>query len=221
MSATHAPFNLLVAMNRPIEQIFPFIRYVIVRRRKLKEAMACTIANVGVGYESDSEEELRGLLNDERTRAAALDEKTFKMTLSLTFGLTVLGTLSPLLLDHINSRCLRLMCGVMIIVAVAYALAGGFVALGAMRTLPMYVARLGSIPKDQIEARRSKVAEYLHRNELISIVRQLRNETSYLSLRNGFIFLSIALSIFIVGLATGNVGSTMGSKPDITCMAAG
>jgi len=123
-----------------------------------------------------------------------MDEKTFKMTLSLSFGLTVVGTLSPLLLERIHIQNLRTVCGAAIAFSVFYALTGGFVALGAMRTLPTYGFGTLLVPKSK---RKRDFAQALARNELIGIVRHLRNETAYMALRNGFLFLSVALGTFL------------------------
>lgn len=199
MKRAHWSSWTLRKLSRGTEEIFPFFHYFLQRRRKLKEAQGVGIA-IDDGHATETEEELHQALNEERARGSAMDEKTFKMTLSLSFGLTVVGTLSPFLLDRIASAPLRNACGIMIILVVLYAFAGGFVALGAMRTSATYVPTLGRIPKEQTGARRRELLETLHRNQAISIVRHLRNETAYLALRNSFICFSIALTIFTIGL---------------------
>jgi hypothetical protein len=151
-------------------------------------------------YQGLTEEELLDQLKDERARMAAVDEKTFKMTLALTLGLTVLGTVSPFLLDRISSVSLRAFCGGLFALSVFYSLAGGFVALGAMRTFPVFGLRRGGIPKERSGARREQLANDLTRNELLAVTKHLRNEAAYMALRNAFGSLFVALTTFVIWL---------------------
>jgi hypothetical protein len=181
---------------RVFEEVFPFARYWSTKRKKLLEANAPTIDSSIYNGESDAI--LNERLKSEVSRGAAMDEKTFKMTLSLSFGIAVLATLSPRLLSDLNHPALRALCEILIGLSVFYAFGGGFVALGAMRTLPTYGIRGSGIPSAQSGARKKFLAEAIARNEALSIVRHLRNETAYMAIRNGFICLSVALAIVLL-----------------------
>ena len=188
---------------RILEEVIPIATFVPRKRRKLKAAQADEEPANAARYCEIDVEELSALLDDDRGRAATVDEKSFKLSLSLSVALTVLGTLSPILFDRITSRWLLIVCGVFILASVFNALVGGFIALGAMDTLPSYGRGPLGIPKGASGARRRLLASSLARNELVGIARQLRNSATYQHLRNGLICLSAALCAYVFGLATG------------------
>lgn len=163
------PHSLL---SRVIEEVVPFFHYMHYRRRFLKEASAADETGAAASYEKLSEGELKSLLKDERARGASVDEKTFKLTLSLTFALTIMGTVSATLLNGSDVLLLRSVAGTLLALVVFYALGAGFVALGAMRTLPSH--GLGAYPdlKDKPGARREFLATSLARNEKIGLCAQ-------------------------------------------------
>ena len=77
-------------------------------------------------------------LEEERERASAMDEKTFKLPLSLSVGLTVLGSTAAFLTKVISSATIQTLLTIVIGIGLSYVLAAGFVALGALRTFPTY-----------------------------------------------------------------------------------
>lgn len=185
-----------------LEEVLPFFHYRHVNRRFSTIAADAEQAPVAAAeYEKLSEDVLDLQLKEERQRAAAIDEKTFKLTLSVTFALTIIGTVSASLLGGLQSRPLQFLIGCLLGLVVFYALAAGFVALGAMRTLPSY--GLGAYPefKDKPGARREFLASSLARNEKLSIVRHARNETAYTALRNSFLCLFVALGLYSAAIA--------------------
>lgn len=184
-------------LSRFIQELLPFFHYVHYRRRFLKEASAADKPGVAASYEKLAENELESLLKDERARAASMDEKTFKLTLSLTFALTIMGTVSATLLSGSDGLLLRSVVGSLLALVVFYALGAGFVALGAMRTLPSH--GLGAYPdlKEKPGARREFLAASLARNEKIGLARHARNETAYIALRNSFLCLFALLALYV------------------------
>lgn len=195
--------RIIRAAGRALEEAFPFLPYIAYACRTVRKANGEAAPEQATSFEQLSEAELGARLQEERQRGAAMDEKTFKMTLSLTFALTILGTLSPLLLERIQASHLRTICGTMIALTIFYALAGGFLALGAMRTLTSYGYGTITLPRNKPGARRRLFADALARNELIGLVRHMRNEAAYQSLRNGFVCLAAALAVFAFALLVG------------------
>jgi hypothetical protein len=185
-------------MGRIIEEIIPFFHYVRFKHRFLRAGTGVDTPQAAASYEMLSEEELGTLLKEERQRAASMDEKTFKLTLALTFALTIMGTVSTVMLGSVESIPLRVAMDSLLALVVFYALAAGFVALGAMRTLPSY--GLGAYPefKNKPGARRQFLASSLARNEQIGLARHARNETAYTSLRNSFLCLFASLALFAI-----------------------
>ena len=83
----------------------------------------------------------------------------------------------------------------LIVLGLFYVIASGYIALGALKTLPSYgfgTSILLVKPKQLQQV----LAESLARVESINLVRHLRNEAAYQSLRNGFILLFSAAAVF-------------------------
>jgi hypothetical protein len=182
-------------LSRVVQEILPIFHYMYYRRRFQEEAHSVNPPGAAASYEKLAEDELKTRLKDEHQRGAAIDEKTFKLTLSLTFALTIMGTVSSALLGGFDGP-LRSIARLLVALVVFYALAAGFVALGAMRTLPSY--GLGAEPdlRDKPGARRESLATSLARNEKIGLARGARNETAHMLLRNSFLCLFALLVVY-------------------------
>jgi hypothetical protein len=90
-------------ISRALEELVPIIfLYTRDRRLKKRETDPTILNNPSfVGYGGLTVEQADERLKEERTRAAALDEKTFKLTLSLAIGLTVVGTAITALIEKV------------------------------------------------------------------------------------------------------------------------
>ena len=183
------------------EEIFPFGHYVLRSRRKKKQCveenplqeLQCT------DYETVSLDGLKQRLREEHQRASSMDEKTFKLTLSLSVGLTVLGSAAAFLTNMISSGAIQTTSTIVIGCGVLYVLAAGFVALGALRTLPTYGYGTKFLLQYQNDQR--MLAEALACQEAMNIIRQLRNETAYQALRNGLCLVYAGIMIIAAMLA--------------------
>ena len=187
---------------RVCEEVFPFVHYAIRKRRKIRDAdrdEVLTNPNF-MGYQSLPEAHLAARLEEERKRAAAMDEKTYKMTLSLSIGLTVLGSSATLLLKEVAHPEVRIVLAALLGVGLFFVLSSGFIALGALRTMPTYGYGTGVLPRSSVK-RAQVLADALARQETINIARHLRNEAAYQSLRNGLVVLFLAVSLFAVVFA--------------------
>ncbi|MGB4782849.1 hypothetical protein, partial [Candidatus Methylomirabilis sp.] len=138
----------------------------------MKRAAAGNLAVRGGPYDHYhvlSDEELMQRLSEERDRAKAMDEKTFKMTLALTVALTVLGSTATSMVQGVPFERMRPLVALLAWLAILYSLAGGFVALGALRTLPSF--GYGTEFLTRAKRDRAIVAESLVAQELMNIVR--------------------------------------------------
>ena len=80
-----------------------------------------------------------------------------------------------------------------------YVLAAGFVALGALRTLPSYGYGTQFMLQQQGNTQ-TILADALARQETMNIIRHLGNETAYQALRNGLLLLFVGILIFAATL---------------------
>jgi hypothetical protein len=129
-----------------------------------------------------------------------MDEKTFKLTLSLSVGLTVLGSTAAFLVKTVLSATVQTALAVMIGLGLLYVLAAGFVALGALRTFQSYGYGTQFLLQQQEDAQNA-LADALARQETANNIRHLRNEAAYQAVRNGLFLLFAAFLVFAATLA--------------------
>lgn len=140
--------------------------------------------------------DLQMRLNQEDERASAINEKTYKMGLSLSLALTIIGYAFTELPDQISYSVAKIFISTSIIVGVLYFVLAGLTALGAIRTEPTYgsttqILLLGKKKKQQC------LAKCLAQSEVMNSIRHLRNEAVFQNLRIGhYLFLS-AIVLFI------------------------
>lgn len=186
-----------------LEELFPVPFYLYNSRKLKKRAQCADLLKKRAEYAHYPElplDQLSARLNEERSRAVALDEKTFKMSLSLTIGLTVVGTTSAVLVTGTKPAWLAYAVAVLIGLGVFYVLTGGFVALGSLRTQQSF--GYGTQPLLLTEDERIALfADSLARQEIANQVRHLRNETAFQLLRNGFALLFLGLLLFGISKA--------------------
>ena len=189
---------MLNAISRVLQEVFPLFFYWrnVKKLRRLIAAEDLLQQKFSyAAYVSLSSEILLERLEEERTRAAALDDKTFKMTLSLTVGLTVVSTVYALLLATISSSWIARVLGFSVWLALLYIFSAGFLALGALRTQPSFGYGT-EMRKLAIARNKTLYADALVRQELSNDLRHLRNEASYQLLRNGLVLLFLSLTVF-------------------------
>ena len=190
-------------ISRIAEELFPFIYCLVHSRRLLRRCVVKNILNYKdfSDYETLSKNQLKHRLNEEHQRASTLDEKTFKLTLSLTVALTVLGSIAALVIKVISSATVQVTLTMLFGFGLFYALAAGLTAIGALRTQPSYGNGTRFLLEQQREQGSQRVlADALARQETMNIVRHLRNETAYQALRNGLLMLFAGILIFSVTL---------------------
>lgn len=183
---------------RMLEELVPIVfLYMRDRRIKKREGDPAILNNPSFnGYADLTIDQAQDRLKEERTRAAALDEKTFKLTLSLAIGLTVVGTAITALIEKVPEPISRIGIATGLAVAITYILLGGFIALGAMRTLPTYGYGTVFLLQQSAAGSITPLADALARQETANTRRHLRNEAALQMLRNGFLVLLAAFIAF-------------------------
>ena len=191
-------------ISRAFEEIFPFVHYVKQQNRLRQRAESSGILSCQAftGYDTLLAEQLKDRLKEERERAQVTDEKTFKLTLSLSVGLTVLGSIAASLITVVSCVAVQIILTVIIGFSLFFVLSAGFVALGALRTFPSYGYGTQFLLKlKQKESVQTVLAAALASQETMNTIRHLRNETAYQALRNGLLLLFAGILIFLVTLA--------------------
>ncbi len=187
-------------VSRISEELFPFIFFWLREKKKLKEATDLNIKDTNTTngnyskYFDLDEEALKDRLSEERERAKTIDEKTIKLTLPPSIGLSILGTTSSFLTKVADYYFSKLLIAFFSAGAVFYTLMGGLLALGALKTLPAY--GFGTNFRLNVKGGKKFLVHALAGQETINIIRQLRNEAVYQCLRNGLLCLLLALVVF-------------------------
>ena len=185
-----------------IEELFPFAHYLVHKRRQKKLSNTQNILEQEkfADYSSLSTQKLELRLSQEHRRASDMDEKTFKLTLSFSVGLTVLALLAAPLTKVLISTQLKEAFILPVHVGLLFVLAAGILALGGMRTLPKYGYGTQFMLNQQEKASNTLLADALARQETMNIIRHLRNEVAYQSLRNGILLIFLGFIIFVATL---------------------
>lgn len=141
-------------------------------------------------------------LDDEDQRASAINEKTYKMALTLSVAITIIGFSLTEISDKIQYSVVGYIFFGLIVFGIIYSLISAGIALGALRTEPYYGNTTQLLLKEDAE-RQEILADCLARTEVRNLRRQHRNEVTYIGLRNGNILLLTALVLFVVSLSIG------------------
>ena len=192
-----------MSLSAIFEEVFPFAYYIFRcrRLRRRAEAVGILIHDDFANHEKLSPDELKSRLQEEHTRARAMDEKTFKLTLSFSLGLTIVGLATSSLVSTLSCVTLKAILALVLGVGTLFVLAGAFLALGALRTLPFYgYGTAFLLAARQAEKGHIVLAEALARQETMNTVRHLRNEAAYQALRNGLVLVLCGLWLFLFAL---------------------
>ncbi len=186
--------KIIYQLFEEIFPIFPFLKSKNSIQRNIKDVEI--LSKRSDLYKQLNTDSLDKRIKEEHERGVKIDDKTSKFTLGLSVSLTVLaavsGSIAKYLPDGSYTTFIAIVCGI----AALYMLLAGIIALGALKTLPTYgygTEHVINLKEKGI----SYLAEALFAQEQINIIRQLRNEAAYQSLRNGFILLFFALLVSV------------------------
>ena len=179
------------------EEVFPFDPYRrnVKRLKKRRDRKDILRKDGYTEFEILSVDQLEQRLDEERQRAVALDEKTFKLTLSFTLGLTILGSTAAFVAKGVSSNAVEAVIGI----GILFVLGAGGVALTALQTAPSYGYGTHFLLHLQKQGNKQRVlADALARQETMNQIRQLRNEVSFQALRNGLVLVFAGIVLFFV-----------------------
>ena len=195
--------------GRIFEEIFPFLAYYRNRSRVQKRCDFPNILNLKefAAYNTLSLEQLTGRIDEEHQRASAMDEKTFKMGLSLSVGLTIHGFMTAFLTKSKFDGMVLMLPLMLAVLGLLYLFVAGCMSFSVLRTLPKYGYGTGFLlVRLRPNARETEIlAIALAQQESMNIIRHIRNESAYQALRNGFCLLLVAyVMMFLLTLGTTN-----------------
>ena len=196
--------KILKTVLRIVEEIFPFAHYFIYSRQLEQEVKSSDILKDKKleYYRLLSEKQLRKRLKEEHQRPLVMDQKTFRLTLSLSFEFTVLSSAAALLHEAELHGTVQTALTIIILVGLVYVLVAGVIALGAARTHPRY--GVGTKLRLQLRLQQNDAQEILAkdlaRQEITNHLRHYRNETVYIALRNVFFLIVVGAIVFAATL---------------------
>ncbi|ULR30030.1 hypothetical protein MJO48_16310 [Dickeya fangzhongdai] len=175
---------------RLTEEILPFIYFLCINNSRSKKLHDIDFSTFQY-YLKLPNEVLEQRLKDEHDRAVKIDDKTSKFTLGLSISLTIISATTSSIVKTLPNNQLNNWISFLFGLSSLYMLSGGLLALGTLKTLP----RFGYGTTFEIDKNSETLINSLIKQEKINILRHIRNELSYMSLRNGFILMLIALSL--------------------------
>ncbi len=185
---------------RAFEEALPLFAFLRSKRKIMRDVSnKALVAEKSTPYAELDEGVLKDRIKEEHERATKIDEKTSKFTLGLSVSLTVLaaasGALAKFVPENPYAGLVSIACGF----ASIYMLLAGVTALGALKTLAVY----GYGTQHALRQKSGGLlylSQALYAQEKMNVVRHLRNEAAYQSLRNGFLVLLVVLIGSVVGL---------------------
>lgn len=193
---------MMVFLYRAFEEVFPIIPFWI-SKYKIKKQIDNDeeVSEKSKSYDQLEADGINSRIKEEHERGVGIDDKTFKFTLGLSVSLTVLaavsGSLARYLPDSSYATFISTVCGI----AALYMLAAGITALGALKTLATYGYGTDHMINQKTKGV-SYVSQALYKQERMNIIRHLRNEAAYQSLRNGFLLLFFALAVSVAAYSS-------------------
>ncbi|PNQ69003.1 hypothetical protein C1141_06345, partial [Vibrio agarivorans] len=147
-------------------------------------------------YSKLQDSKIEERLKDEHDRALAIDDKTSKFTLGLSVSLSIISASASSVVKILPESQFNEIISFLFGVSSLYMLSGGLIALGALKTLPKY----GYGTAFEISKCTHVLIRSLLSQEKVNEIRYVRNELAFISLRNGFLIIFIALLLCIVVL---------------------
>ena len=195
-------------LTRLFEEVFPFVAYFKNKNRLLKRLEQNDILSDQnyQEYETLPQDLLEQRLKDEHKRAVSIDDKTFKLTLTLSIGFSVFGSIAAYLGTEIltdseaRPSCLfiyEILVNCLFAVGLLYIFIAGWLAVGVVRTHETNGYGTDFMVKVNNQGK-TVVAEALARQETRNQTRVLRNEAAYQCLRNGTICIFVGVILNFV-----------------------
>lgn len=180
---------------RIIEELFPFIYFYCINRSILNRVNDLRSTDIEC-YSKLQDYKIEERLKDEHDRALAIDDKTSKFTLGLSVSLSIISASASSVVKILPENQFNEIISFLFGVSSLYMLSGGLIALGALKTLPKY----GYGTAFEINKCTYVLVSALLSQEKVNMLRHMRNELAFMSLRNGFLIIFVALLLCIVVL---------------------
>lgn len=211
--------------DRIIEQVLPFIPYLRAYSQITDELRSFaprrdpvegpTLAAIRA-YCSAKPPDLEAALTAQLARAVTLDEKTFKHAGSIATALAVASAATTAVAQLLSNPMWKIIVTALTFPAIAYVMIGGFIGIAAAaRTLPGYGTGLVFRLEQDAEPTARKpyvLAEALACQERMNNIRVARNEAAFMCIRNGFLFVGLAVSAVLLGALFTNKAETIEPK---------
>ncbi|WP_195322424.1 hypothetical protein [Klebsiella grimontii] len=183
--------------SRIIDEVFPFLYFYYIANKKTVSVYDITFSNFEF-YSGLSDEKIVERLESEHNRAKEIDDKTFKFTLALSISLSIISAGASGVVKFLPESHLSPYISFVFFLSSFYMLCGGLISLGSLKTLPKF----GYGTYFEINKNRESLIKAIIGQEKVNIIRHIRNELSYMSLRNGFLLILFALILCLFILAT-------------------
>lgn len=187
-----------------VQQVLPFLEYWRAKRKldERRESDSILQRDEYSEYAQLPPDELDGRLREEHERSERLDDKTFRLSFAITFGLAIFGVGSGLTIgDGLGLESPTLWVLVSLVAGAAiYFWSAALLAAGALESVSMHGVGTRRRLLARTQAPRTLAFYYareLARQELVNLNRHNRNNATYMSLRNGMLLL---LAIGLVAL---------------------
>lgn len=199
--------------NGLFEQILPFLKYLRIRWKKMREVgsyigdrppQAGPIFDSILAYSYAGQDDLEEAIIAEQNRGIALDEKTFRHAAATATALTVASAATTAVAQLLTSASWKIAVVLCTAPAVCYVMIGGLLGYGAARTLYTFGTgiRFKLEQNSTIPMMKTYVlAEALACQEAMNSIRGARNEAAFLSMRNGFLFVAMAVLVVLLGVS--------------------
>ncbi len=194
------------------EQIFPFIKYLRFRSRKMHELdphirglpfRKGPVLDAIRTFSHAEPADLKEALLAEQSRGVALDEKTFRHSASIATALTVASAATTAVAQLLTGPNWKLGIVACTVPAIMYVMIGGLLGFGAARALPTFGVGIRFTIAQNCESLAMSplvLAEALACQEGMNLIRAARNEAAFMSMRNGFFFVGLAISLVLLGV---------------------
>jgi len=203
---------MLTSLSQVLQQIVPFAAYLRFRSKKMRELVPYILGQpfregpvldaIRV-YSHAEPSDLKEALLAEQTRGIALDEKTFKHAASIATALTVASAATTAVAQLLMGPDWKFAVVACSILAIMYVVSGGLLGFGATRTMPTFGVGMRFTIAQNSESLAMKplvLAEALACQESMNLIRAARNEAAFMSMRNGFLFVVMAVSVVLLGV---------------------
>ncbi|KAB1184349.1 hypothetical protein [Photobacterium damselae] len=184
-----------VKLFRIIEELLPFVYFYYISGKLIKKVNDVSFSDIEF-YSKLPDEKIEKRLKDEHERAQKIDDKTSKFTLGLSISLSIISASASSVVKFLPENNLNNFIALLFGLSSLYMLSGGLLALGALKTLPKF----GYGTSFEINKSTTILARSLIGQEKVNILRHIRNELSFMSLRNGFLIIFISLILCIIVL---------------------